>query len=95
MINYYRALVREARDPLGRIVPPTLLLWGCQDQVLDPALAQASLLKCSNGRLSTHRGTTHWVLLEEPEWVNAKIIDFLRRDNEVDPADLGLQDETD
>ena len=94
MINYYRALVREPRDPLGRIVPPTLLLWGCQDQALDPELAQASLLKCANGWLSSHRGATHWVHLEEPSWVATKIIDFLHLDKETDLPEPGRHDET-
>jgi len=59
MINYYRALVRRRPTVLGRIVPPTLIIWGCKDTTLDYKLAEASLLQCANGRMLTHRNATH------------------------------------
>jgi pimeloyl-ACP methyl ester carboxylesterase len=94
MLHYYRALVQQHRDPLGRIVPPTLLLWGCRDQALEFELAKASILKCANGKISVHRNATHWVHLEEPEWVSSKLVDFLCKDDEADKPEPGAFDET-
>lgn len=90
MLNYYRALVRQPRTPLGRIVPPTLLLWGLQDAALDPQLAEESLLQCANGRLDSHPDATHWVHHEEAEWVNSRLVSFLSEDHEIDCVDSGI-----
>lgn len=94
MLNYYRALVREPRPTLGRIVPPVLVLWGCKDRALDFRLAKESLVQCANGRMCVHRSATHWVHLEEPEWTNAHIIRFLKEDHELDRPEPGLFEET-
>ena len=94
MLNYYRTLVRRQRQALGRIVPPTLILWGCKDHALDAELAKASLLQCANGRMSMHRSATHWLHLEEPEWVNGHLLRFLGEDHELDRPDPGQSDET-
>ncbi len=94
MLNYYRALVREARPGLGRIVPPVLILWGCKDRALDFRLAKESLVQCANGRMCVHRSATHWVHLEEPEWTNGHIIRFLAEDHELDRPEPGLFEET-
>ncbi|MDP9840489.1 pimeloyl-ACP methyl ester carboxylesterase [Neorhizobium huautlense] len=94
MLNYYRALIREARPALGRIVPPVLILWGCRDRALDFRLAKESLVQCANGRMCVHRSATHWVHLEEPEWTNGHIIRFLAEDHELDRPEPGLFQET-
>lgn len=94
MINYYRALMRHSRQPLGKIVPPTLLLWGCLDSALDPELAKASLFQCVNGRTAMHRGATHWLHHEEPVWVNTTIIRFFSEDHELDRPEAGLISKT-
>jgi epoxide hydrolase 4 len=94
MINYYRALVRLPRAPLGRIVQPTLILWGCQDQALDVALSKASLMQCSNGRMDSHRRATHWIHLEEPDWINERMLRYLAEERELDRPEPGLSSET-
>jgi pimeloyl-ACP methyl ester carboxylesterase len=94
MLNYYRALVRKPAPPLGRIVPPTMILWGCKDQALDAGLARESLLQCTNGRMHSHRGATHWIQHEEPAWVNDHLIRFLSEDQELERPAPGLADET-
>lgn len=94
MLNYYRALVKEARPAMGRIVPPVLILWGCKDRALDFRLAKESLVQCANGRMCVHRSATHWVHLEEPEWTNEHIIRFLAEDHELDRPEPGRFEET-
>jgi pimeloyl-ACP methyl ester carboxylesterase len=79
MLHYYRALARRPRPPLGRIVPPTLILWGKRDHALLTELGEASLLQCAAGRFECHPAATHWLHLEEPQWVNQKISAFLKQ----------------
>lgn len=93
MINYYRALVPRRPTTLGRIVPPTLIIWGCKDTALDYKLAEASLLQCANGSMITHRNATHWLHLEEPEWVNENLVQYLLGDHELDRPDPGIFEE--
>ena len=77
MLNYYRALMRRSRRPLGTIEVPVRVLWGRQDQALLPDLAEASLAECRDGELLFHAGATHWLHLEEPAWVADHILDFV------------------
>ncbi|MBY3136958.1 alpha/beta hydrolase [Rhizobium laguerreae] len=86
MLNYYRALTREKRVALGRIVPPVLILWGRRDHALSFPLASESLLQCVDGRILTQRHATHWIHIEEPEWVNENIVRFLSFDHARDGA---------
>jgi epoxide hydrolase 4 len=76
MLSYYRALLRHRPRRLGRIAPKTLVLWGKRDAALSFELAQASLDHCADARLVSFEGATHWLHLEEPEAVNARILDF-------------------
>lgn len=76
MLNYYRALVRYRRAPLGKIAPPTLILWGERDAALSFGLAEASLQCCENGRLERFPEATHWLHLEQPDDVLAAIVAF-------------------
>lgn len=78
MLNYYRALVRRRHEPLGPITLPVRMLWGRRDQALHHDLAVASIARCPNGELLTHDRATHWIHLEEPEWVSGQIVDFLQ-----------------
>jgi pimeloyl-ACP methyl ester carboxylesterase len=81
MLNWYRAL------RLGRQVPrvhddialPVRVLWGDRDHALEPALAQASIARCTNGEAIHFPEATHWLQHEEPERVTALLLDFLRR----------------
>jgi epoxide hydrolase 4 len=94
MINYYRALARRRPALLGRIVPPTLIIWGCKDTALDYKLAESSLLQCANGRMLTHRNASHWLHLEEPDWVNDNLVQYLLDDHELDRPDPGTFEAT-
>jgi epoxide hydrolase 4 len=78
MLNYYRAL-REHRPshPPARIPAPTLVLWGEDDRFLELHLAKDTLKLCDHGRLSTVKGATHWLHLEEPDRVNSELLAFV------------------
>lgn len=76
MLNYYRALVRLRRGPLGRIAVPTQILWGMRDPALGFALAEASLTLCEDGRLIRFADASHWPQRDEADAVNAAIISF-------------------
>jgi pimeloyl-ACP methyl ester carboxylesterase len=78
MLNYYRALrKRPLPDEPRRIRTPTLILWAENDVALEHHVATAALEACDDGRLEIVPGTTHWLHLEEPDQVNAEIIEFL------------------
>lgn len=87
MVNWYRAIVQKPPPPLfkGRIRVPTLVIWGQQDAFLDSEMAQASVDLCKDGRLEMISGVTHWVQHEEPDRVNALLIDFLRQPRTKSP----------
>jgi pimeloyl-ACP methyl ester carboxylesterase len=80
MLNWYRALLREpTRRPAGRRIDvPTLLIWGAKDHFLGRELAQPSIDRCAEGRLVFIEEATHWVQHEEPERVNALILDHFQ-----------------
>jgi epoxide hydrolase 4 len=81
MLNYYRnpaAAVRLVKEkPSWRIEIPTLLLWGEKD----PALRLSNLrgLEALVPRLTIlrHPRATHWIVHEEPQWVNTHLHSFL------------------
>ncbi len=78
MLNWYRAGLRARPKPAPspRVTVPTLLIWGEKDRFLGRELAQPSINLCNLGRLAYIEEATHWVQHEEPERVNAMILDF-------------------
>jgi pimeloyl-ACP methyl ester carboxylesterase len=78
MVNWYRAAGRYPLAlPEARIRVPTLLMWGQRDAFLDRELAPASAAMCDRVRMEVFRTAGHWLLHEEPEQVNQRIIQFL------------------
>lgn len=80
MLNWYRASFRTLpmKPRLRRVAVPTMLLWGEQDPFLHRSLAQKSMDLCDDGRLEFFAEGTHWIHHEDPDAVNALIMDFLR-----------------
>lgn len=81
-LNYYRnlrALKRMVSEPAAswQVRVSTLVLWGEQD----PALLTTNLMGLEQfvPRLTVrrHPTATHWIVHEEPEWVNGEIREFL------------------
>lgn len=79
MINYYRALSRQAMWPAAnyRISSPTLIIWGKQDDYAMPELAETSVRLCADGRIEWFQHATHWVQHDEPDRVTSLLADFL------------------
>ncbi|MFB6134032.1 MAG: alpha/beta fold hydrolase [Halanaeroarchaeum sp.] len=80
MIDWYRAMIRHSDAPSrNRVDPPTLLLWGENDQALVPEMAQESIERCEDGRLERFDDATHWIVHEYPDRIAAHLIDHLDR----------------
>jgi pimeloyl-ACP methyl ester carboxylesterase len=78
-LNWYRALVRRPAGRAGRVRVPTLILWGQRDAALSPLFPDASARLCDEAEIRRFERATHWVQHEEPEAVNAALIEHLRR----------------
>ena len=78
MLNYYRALrERRSGDAPARLAPPTLILWADDDRFLERHVAEAGLALCDDGRLEFVEGASHWLHIERPDLINARITAFL------------------
>ncbi|WP_144903761.1 alpha/beta fold hydrolase [Halobellus captivus] len=70
MLNWYRAIVRaDPRPATTRVRPPTLVLWGANDDFLLESLATESSGYCESGRLVVLDDATHWLHHEFPDRV--------------------------
>jgi pimeloyl-ACP methyl ester carboxylesterase len=78
MLNWYRALPLKPAMKEAAVRPPTLVVWGSKDRFLETGLAEASLALCETGSIRWIESATHWVQHEEPEAVNAALVDFLK-----------------
>jgi len=76
MMNYYRAFARRPQPGEGRLQAPTLILWGKKDVTLKPELAKLSARYCGRAEVRYFPNATHWLQHEEPEAVNAAILEF-------------------
>jgi pimeloyl-ACP methyl ester carboxylesterase len=83
MINYYRAVFRQSpRRAEGRIrvvQAPTMVIWGDRDRYLGKELAEpdrADVPKLE--RVVRLPEASHWVQHDEPDRVNALLIEFFR-----------------
>jgi pimeloyl-ACP methyl ester carboxylesterase len=81
MLNGYRALplgskLAPVREP---VAVPVRLLWGDKDSALEPGLAEASIARCADGEVFHLPEATHWLQHEEPQRVNALLLEFLLR----------------
>ncbi len=78
MLNYYRALrERPRRNAPARLSPPTLILWAGEDVFLERHVAEAGLALCDRGVLEIVEGTSHWLHIEQPERINARVLAWL------------------
>jgi pimeloyl-ACP methyl ester carboxylesterase len=80
MINWYRAILRRKFSPVAHrsIMVPVHIIWGAEDIYARPALAEASKALCHRATLTFLPKATHWVAHDEPEHVNAILLDALR-----------------
>lgn len=79
MIHWYRAALRHpprvAQGFDWKVRIPLLMVWGEADRFLSKEMAKASLEYCTQGRLVSWPGVSHWVQHEEPEKVAQLLIE--------------------
>jgi pimeloyl-ACP methyl ester carboxylesterase len=82
-LKYYRncrTWRNAVKEPTSwRIRVPTLVLWGEKDPALRPGNLDGLDELVSPLTVKRHPAATHWIVHEEPEWVNAAIRTFRRR----------------
>lgn len=79
MLNYYRALRQRPKTKApARITPPTLILWAGRDMFLERHVAEAGLALCDDGTLEFIEEASHWLHLEQPGRINARLIGWLK-----------------
>ena len=84
-INWYRGLIRHPRrlpDPLPKVVAPTLLIWGEDDQFLGKELTFGTDQYVEMLDLHYLPGVSHWVQQEAPGEVNQLLLAHLRAANQ-------------
>lgn len=88
-IHYYRAAMR--RNPfrlLKEVRPvdaPTLLIWGEKDRYLGPWLTRGLERWAPGIRVECLPESSHWVMADAPDRVNALMIDFLNHGEPLNP----------
>lgn len=84
MLAWYRAAVR--RDPRASragwrtIKAPTLVIWGERDRFIEASLAEPDPAWVPRARVERLPAASHWVQHDEPDRVNALLIEHLRSD---------------
>jgi pimeloyl-ACP methyl ester carboxylesterase len=78
-LNYYRAAVRGARDrrPWRKIEVPVLVVWGDQDHYLGVELSRPDPKWVPDVRVEIIHGATHFVQVDAPDEVNARLLAYL------------------
>jgi len=77
-LNWYRAFEFHSLDPLGKIKPPTLFIWGRRDG----AFGRVAAIKTANYMDGPYRfhavNAGHQLMLEVPDIVEEDVLDHLR-----------------
>jgi pimeloyl-ACP methyl ester carboxylesterase len=69
----------DAFDRLPDLQPPTLVLTGTEDLLIDPLNSMILADRIPNAELRSFAGLRHAFHLEQPTIVNSVIIDFIER----------------
>lgn len=79
MLNWYRALPISISsiETSDKIKVPVKIIWGTKDQFLSERLAEESLNFIERGSITWIEKARHWVQLEQPDFVNDQILQFL------------------
>jgi pimeloyl-ACP methyl ester carboxylesterase len=80
MLNYYRAALRRSlrkNPPFQPITAPVQVIWGQRDHFIKPELADAKSKWCQDVRVHRVTDANHFVQMDAPDEVNAKLLEFL------------------
>jgi len=77
MLGWYRASIQHPRLPASDAVVevPVRIIWGEQDPFLGKEMVEPSAERCRDATVVRIPEATHWVQHEEPERVNAALIE--------------------
>jgi pimeloyl-ACP methyl ester carboxylesterase len=76
-LNWYRAASPSTLGRLGRVVRPTLYVWGNRDSALGRAAAEATASHVAGPYRFVELDASHWLPETEPERVAALVQDHL------------------
>jgi pimeloyl-ACP methyl ester carboxylesterase len=82
-LNWYRANLAPARElaarpPVPAIAAPTLGIWSSGDNYLtEDRMIRSAEHVCGPWRYERIEGASHWLQLDQPERVNALLVEFL------------------
>lgn len=68
------------KDRLFRVQVPTLVLWAGNDRLAPPGLAETFAQGITNAKITTLPGAGHALLLEQPQRVAERVIQFLQHE---------------
>jgi len=80
MVNYYRAAFRRSlrkNPPFQPVTAPVQVIWGQRDHFIRPDLADAKSKWCQDVRVHRVAEANHFVQMDAPDEVNAKLLEFL------------------
>jgi pimeloyl-ACP methyl ester carboxylesterase len=81
-INYYRAALRQSpRKAQAQFTPiplPVLVIWGVQDRFLTERMAEPDPRLVPDVRVVKQPAASHWVQHDEPERVNALLVEHFK-----------------
>jgi len=69
----------QAADQLSRIKIPTLIIAGAHDSLVRPRFSRMLHDTIPNSKLCVFENASHYLVLEQPELVNAEILKFLEQ----------------
>lgn len=91
MVKTAKSAIRHnVGDQLGKIKTPTLLVWGKQDTITPPFVAEEFNTKIPYSRLEFIDKCGHAPMLETPEEFNRVLEDFLGSYHEIDKNGLSI-----
>tara|TARA_B100000579_G_C22762010_1_gene819429 strand:- start:100 stop:972 length:873 start_codon:yes stop_codon:yes gene_type:complete len=83
-INYYRAAFRQSPwkslKDMNPIDLPVQILWGTQDKHLGRETAKPPENLVPRLEIEYCEDASHWLMVDRPQWVNERLIPFLKRD---------------
>lgn len=77
-INYYRALMQGSLRWVGKIQARTLVVWGVNDEFLNPAINAELASYIEDYQLKSIPNCSHWTAAERPAEVHALMGEFLQ-----------------
>lgn len=82
MLNYYRATLCHSVRAEAPIRAKTLILWAEQDDWLSDALLEKLDKWIPDHRVQRIANASHWLMADQPEEVNRRLVEFFDGQNE-------------